>query len=326
MFGSGKIQMLQSQLRDANDRLDRVAREKSDLEQQLSAAAVKFSDLEQKFTAANEKISELESKLADFDLEKLKEEARTSQAEFEGLKDLYSRKVKEFDDTLEEKEQAFAREAAVSRHNLENEIHDNREANQAYVSGAVRRFSESYNFYLNQIRLLMDALGEVAARTGESLFSGIDENKDPMLTIGQEISARLTAETDDLRSEEKGLVLIANAEDIDNQLTPAVDSFASEAEEEDTPYSTEYLEETEAPVEEPSGYSEVVEEAVENTPDPVVMPEVEAADAPAELSEEEKAFDHVAISEEEAFEPADLAEDTAAEQPSGEEDSEPFIG
>ena len=212
MFGRGKIQMLQSQLNDANDKLDRLTREKTDLEQKLASAA--------------SRISELESRLADSELEQLKEEVRTSQAEYEGLKDLYTRKFKEFNDTREEKEQEFAREAAVERHNLEKEIHGSRQSNQDYMSGAVKHFTESYNYYLNQIKLLMDALGDVAAHTGETLFA--EPREDLKVSMGQEMAAKLQTATASLRSEESGLVLIASAKDAENQSKPEIEGFASE--------------------------------------------------------------------------------------------------
>ncbi|MBQ8306516.1 MAG: hypothetical protein IJX90_09920 [Blautia sp.] len=206
MFGSGKIQMLQSQISDLNDRLDRVTREKNDLEQKL--------------TAANRKVSELESQLTDMDLEQLKEEARTKQAEFEGLKDMYSQKIQDFNDTKEEQEQEFAKEAAVKRHNLENEIHDNRQANQEFVSNTVKNFTESYNYYLNQIKLLMDALGDVASRTGEALFSA--DHKDLKVQIGQEMMNKIKTDTDSLRNDSDGLVLIGSAEEIEKQIEAEV--------------------------------------------------------------------------------------------------------
>ena len=290
MFGSGKIQMLQSQLRDAEDRLDKVTREKDSLAQQLSAA--------------NAKIAQLESQLEDFDLEQLKEQAKASHAEYEGLKELYARKVKEFDDTKEEKEQAFARESALSRHNLENEIRDNREANRAYVSGTVRQFSESYNYYLNQIKLMMDALGDVAARTGEKLFSGIDESQNLMLSIGQEMSEKLNAETDGLRDEEKGLVLIANAEAVDSQLPQEVEVIPAEEEELAGEESSE-------PVGEAAEAEEVIEEAAADADGEAAETVEEAVDL-AEAAEE-AAADAAECACEEADELAEAADAAAAD-------------
>ena len=200
MFGSKKIEMLQSQIRDLTDRLDQVTREKDEVQRKLSDSLSKVSGLESKVT-------DLETELADRDLEQLKEDARTTQAEFEGLKSMYSQKVQEFNASVEEKEQEFAKEAAVAKHNLQNEIRDSRQANQDFVAGTVKNFSESFNYYLNQIKLLMETLGDVASRTGESLFAGA--NDDLKGSIGQEIVEKLKAKTDDLRNgDEGGLVLI----------------------------------------------------------------------------------------------------------------------
>ena len=162
MFGKKQIQELQTQLQNTQDQLNQTTQEKDSLKQQLEAA--------------NARIEALEAQLNDFDLEQAKEDARTAQAEYEGLRDLYKQKNQEFDDTREEKEQTFARDQAIQRHNLENEIRDNRQANQDYVASSVRTFGETYNHYLNQIKLLMDALSNVAAQTGETLFSA--ENGD----------------------------------------------------------------------------------------------------------------------------------------------------
>ena len=48
MFGSGKIQMLQSQINDLNSRLDQAAREKTEIEKKLEAANSAKSEIEQK--------------------------------------------------------------------------------------------------------------------------------------------------------------------------------------------------------------------------------------------------------------------------------------
>jgi chromosome segregation ATPase len=158
MFGSKKIQELEARVQELTESLSRRESENADLTQQLDSA--------------KSRIAEMEAQLNDFDLEQAKEAAKASRAEFEGLKDLYSRKNREFDEFKEEEEQRFARDQALQRHNLENEIRDNRQANQEYVANTVKTFGESYNYYLNQIKVLMDALGNVATRTGAALFSG----------------------------------------------------------------------------------------------------------------------------------------------------------
>ena len=185
MFGSGKIKELESQLALLQSKLDTSTQENGRLTQELESA--------------RGRISELEAQLNDFDLARLKEEARASRAEYEGLKELYTRKNQEFDDNVEEEEQNFAREAALQRFNLENEIRDNRQANQDYVTSTVKSFGESYNYYLNQIKLLMDTLSAVATQTGEKLFSG--DNGDLKARIGHQIQERLTSGADSLKSD-----------------------------------------------------------------------------------------------------------------------------
>ena len=284
MFGSGKIQMLQSQISDLNDRLDRMTREKNDLEQKL--------------TAANRKVSELESQLADRDLEQLKEEARTKQAEFEGLKDMYAQKIQDFNDSKEEKEQEFAKEAAVRRHNLENEINDHREASQEFVSSTVRNFAESYNYYLNQIKLLMDALGDVASRTGEALFSA--DHKDLKVQIGQEMMNKIKTDTDNLRSDSDGLVLIGSTEEIEKQLEEEV-------------LAEECGEDAEECCEEAEAAEEAVEEAVEEAEEAAAEAVEEAEEAVTEAAEEavEAAEEAAEAADEAVTEAVEAAKDTA---------------
>ena len=210
MRASQKIQMLESRIRELDDRLGQVTREK---EQAIS----EITGLKQQLTDFREKVSELEAQLADRDLEQLKEEVRTKRAEYEGLKELYYRKIQEFEQSKEAKEQEFAKEEAISRYNLENEIRDNRQANQEYVAGTVKNFSDSFNYYLNQIKLLMDALGDVASQTGETLF--LSGSEDLKAKIGQEMADKLRNETDDLRDGD-GLVLIASSGEENAEETP----------------------------------------------------------------------------------------------------------
>ena len=196
MFGSKKIQELEAQVSELQSKLSQETAQKNDLAQQLESA--------------RQQIAEMESQLHDFDLEQAKESARASRAEYEGLKDLYTRKNREFEDAREDAEQSFAREEALKRHNLENEIRDNRQANQDYVTSTVKSFGESYNYYLNQIKLLMDALGDVATRTGEALFAG--ENADLKSRFGSQMRDTLKSGTDGLKGDTGDLILIGSAE------------------------------------------------------------------------------------------------------------------
>ena len=225
MFGSKKIQELEAQVSELQSKLSQETSQKNDLAQQLESA--------------RQQIAEMESQLHDFDLEQAKEAAKASRAEFEGLKDLYTRKNREFDDAREEAEQSFAREEALKRHNLENEIRDNRQANQDYVTSTVKSFGESYNYYLNQIKTLMDALGNVAAKTGEALFSG--DNGDLKTRFGSQMRDMLKSGAEALRGDGGDRLFIGGTEDepveepaeepIEEPVEEAAEAFAEEAEE-----------------------------------------------------------------------------------------------
>ena len=191
MFGSKKIEELEARVRELTESLSKQQAENADLTQQLDSAKSRIADME--------------AQLMDFDLAQAKEEARASRAEFEGLKDLYSRKNREFDEYKEEEEQRFARDQALQRHNLENEIRDNRQANQEYVANTVKTFGESYNYYLNQIKVLMDALGNAATRTGAALFSG--ESADLRSSFGNQMRDLLKSGVEAFGEESDDLVV-----------------------------------------------------------------------------------------------------------------------
>lgn len=196
MFGSKKLQEATAQMDALRRELEREKKARTDAERELSSVRGQISDLEKQ--------------LADSDLDTLKEKARETIAEYEGLKDLYNRKISEFEEGREEKEQAFAREAALQRHSLENEIHDNRVANQEFVAKTVKTFSESYNYYLNQIKTLMDALGNVAARTGNALFDA--ENADLKEHFGLQMVEELKNGLDGMQNDAGDRILIGAAE------------------------------------------------------------------------------------------------------------------
>ena len=206
MFGSKKIQELEARVQELTESLSKRESENADLTQQLDSA--------------KSRIAEMEAQLNDFDLEQAKEAAKASRAEFEGLKDLYTRKNREFDEFKEEEEQRFARDQALQRHNLENEIRDNRQANQEYVANTVKTFGESYNYYLNQIKVLMDALGNVATRTGAALFSG--ENADLRNSFGHQMRDLLKSGVDAFGDE--GEDLVVEAEDVPEVVDESADA------------------------------------------------------------------------------------------------------
>ena len=203
MFGSKKIQELEARVAELTESLSKQQAENASLTQQLDSA--------------RSRIAGMEAQLNDFDLERAKEDARASQAEYEGLKELYTRKTREFDEFKEGEEQRFARDQALQRHNLENEIRDNRQANQEYVANTVKTFGESYNYYLNQIKVLMDALGNVATRTGAALFQG--ENADLRSSFGHQMRDLLKSGVEAF--DEDGEKLVVEAEDAGETANPA---------------------------------------------------------------------------------------------------------
>ena len=257
MFGSGKKQELENQVKNLKERLDREQQEKAELQQQLKAAQEKAAGLEQK-------MAELEESMRDVDYEQLKEQARTTVAEYEGLKQLYTGKVQAFESAKEEEEQQFARESARKRYDLDNEIRDNRQANQDYVAQTVQTFSESYNYYLDQIRVLMDALKDVAASTGSTLFA--QPNGDLKASFGRQMVEKLKSGADALRSDTGDRMLIGSAEEPVEEAAEAVAEEAEAAEEavealdETVDEAAETVEET---AEEVAEVAEAAEEAVE---------------------------------------------------------------
>ena len=182
----------------------------TELRGELAQEKAARDQLTRELESARAKVAELEQRWENSDFEQLKRETRAREAEYEGLKELYHRKNEEFDSQREEREQAFAREAAAERFSLEEEIHDNRQANMEYVTRTVKTFGESYNYYLNQIRALMDALGAVATRTGAALFSG--DNEDLKTKFGLQMVEELKAATGDMDTGNGDLMLIGSAE------------------------------------------------------------------------------------------------------------------
>lgn len=197
MTKKAMIQELESKVRAAEKALESAQKEKDELNSRLKAAT--------------EKITELQAKLEDADLNALKEKAKKSEVEFEGLKELYAGKIKEFDDSRESREEDFARESAIKRHDLSEEIRINREENQERVSSTVKVFAGSYLYYMDQIRMMMDALSQAAAETGKTLFEGgADDVKE---RFGASIAEHLRNDVDALEQSNGDRVLIGAAEE-----------------------------------------------------------------------------------------------------------------
>ena len=178
--------------------------------EKIRALEEELASLKGKMNTAEKEKKELEKKVAESELTELQEKARQTIVEYEGLKELYQQKNREIDATRESTEEGFAREAATKRHDLAEEIEQNREDNRQMVSETVRTFAGSYRDYLDQIRALMDALSEAAKETGENLFKG--ETQDIRGSFGTRIVERLRDDADSLRQNTGDKLLIGAEE------------------------------------------------------------------------------------------------------------------
>ena len=189
------------------ERLEVAESKSSELEESLAAASSNNEDLEQKLGAAYQNISELEAKLCDTDFEALKEQERVTLVELEGLRDLYTKKIQDFDNSIEERQEAIEKENSIQRYNLEKEIEEDRQANQEYVSNTVKEFGESFNYYLDQVKVLMNALSHVATKTGENLFK--EKEKKLKTILGEAVAEEISGEALD----PDGVVLIKGSKE-----------------------------------------------------------------------------------------------------------------
>ena len=290
MFGSGKIRELEAQLSSMRNKLDSAEKEKQDALQQL--------------TNAKGRIQELEQQLAESEGTELKNQARKTIVEYEGLKELYVQKNREIDETRESVEESFAREAATKRNDLEEEIRTNREDNQTLVKETVKTFAGSYQYYLDQIRVLMDALSQAAKETGDSLFAGDQPNIKEV--FGARIREHLQNDTDVLR-QNAGDILLIGAEEAKEAVAEAEEAAEeiAEAAEEAIPEAVEEIAEA-AEEAIPEAAEEIAEAAEEAIP--------EAAEEIAEAAEEviPEAVEGISETAEEAAETVtDEAEDIA---------------
>ena len=260
MFGKGKIKELENQLTAMKQKLESAVREKTDLDAQLKSA--------------KDKITELEQKLVDTDLNDLKEKARKTIVEYEGLKDLYQKKNQELDASREGIEEGFAREAAMKRSDLADEIQSQREDNQTMVSETVKTFAGSYQYYLDQVRTLMDALSQAAKETGESLFSGDTQNIKER--FGAKVLEHLRLDRDSLQQDTGDLLLIGKEE------APAAEEAAEEAAEAVSECAEECMEEAAEVVDDAATAAEEVIETVDCAAEEAGEAATEAAECAAE--------------------------------------------
>ncbi len=206
-----------------NENLQALEAQVSELQGKLDACAQENEKLTQALEAARARIAALEALPEDGLLKCLRDEAEVSKAEYEALKELYARKAQELTSAMEEKEQKFAREVARQRAKLEIELRDSRQASQDYVTDSVKTFSDSYNYYLNQVKLLMDTLSGVATQTGEDLFSG--ENDDLKTRIGHQIRQQLATDADAMKNDGDLLLFsgVKEEEEANEEAAPETD-------------------------------------------------------------------------------------------------------
>lgn len=348
MFGSGKAKELQTQLTALRSKLENANKEKSDIAQQLKSALERITGLESKLTETEDaaakakadfteqleqklaegreaaeriradftqkleeaqgKIASLEKQLEESEGAALKKKAQDTIVEYEGLKELYTQKTKEIEANRETVEEGFAREAAVKRRDLEDEIRTNREDNQNMVAETVKTFAGSYSYYLNQIRALMDAMSQAAKETGESLFTG--EGGDIKERFGERILEHLHNDSDALKEGTGDILLIGQKEP--EHKAEEIDEGAEEASEEACEAAEEAVEETcEAPEEVQEETCEAAEESCETFQEAAEEAQEETAAAENEAAEEAcEATEETTAAVEEAFK---LAEEAAEE-------------
>ena len=212
-----------------------------ELREQLSAEQKARRDLEQQLKSARETIAGLEKEKAENDRENLREKSRETIAEYEELKNLYNGKVQEFEASRNEKEEALARDVALKRFHLEEEVQEARKENQERITAAVKGVGESYNYYLEQIRILLNALGNVASTAGKTMF--VEPADDLKVQFDRMLAEELKSGKDALRGKSGNLIVIGSAEEAEKEAEqekqeeacPAPEGCAETAPEEGTP-------------------------------------------------------------------------------------------
>ncbi len=204
------IEELEGKIRSMEGDMQGIQREKKDLEAKLKTIQKEKTDLEALLNSANGTISELEERLKNTDFDELKEQAKKSAVEFEGLKELYNEKIKEFEESKESKEEEFAKEAAIKRNDLEEEIQGKRSENQDRLTNTVMTFTGSYMYYMDQIRMLMEALNQAATETGKTLFA--NDVEDLKECFGARIAEHLRNDVSELKQGDGDRLLIGPAD------------------------------------------------------------------------------------------------------------------
>ncbi|MBQ9210753.1 MAG: hypothetical protein IJ153_03555 [Clostridia bacterium] len=222
MFGKEKIKALEDQLSSARKKMEDTLKDKTTLTEELSSTR-------EELQAARERIKSLEEQIAQSESAELKEQARQTIVEYEGLKELYQQKNQEIDATREDIEEGFAREAATKRQDLADEIAQKEEDNRQMIAETVSTFAGSYRYYLDQIRVLMDALSQAAQETGDTLFKAEQQNIQE--SFGVRIVERLRSDADTLRKSD-GDKLLIGAEEAKATIEEAVEDALQDVVEE----------------------------------------------------------------------------------------------
>ena len=271
MFNS-KQREFEMRMEHLKESMDKLGEEKKGVEKDLEKAKAR--------------ISELEEKLAQTEVESLRKEARETLAEAQGLKELYLRKNEDFDSNMQAESENYAKEEVRARRKFNEELAQQKKDTEEYVGDTVETFSETYNYYLNQIKVLMDALGQVATKTGKHLFSG--EEVDLKTEFGRRMMRALKQEAETLPQEGGNRVLFGAPEE--------------EEEKKEEPKAEEVkAEEAEAPVEEakeePEAEAAEVVEAAEAVEAAASAGAVEAAAEEAAKAVEETVKAEVPVEE-----------------------------
>ena len=213
MFNS-KQREFEMRMEHLKESMDKLGEEKKGVEKNLEKAKAR--------------ISELEEKLAQTEVESLRKEARETLAEAQGLKELYLRKNEDFDSNMQAESENYAKEEVRARRKFNEELAQQKKDTEEYVGDTVETFSETYNYYLNQIKVLMDALGQVATKTGKHLFSG--EEVDLKTEFGRRMMRALKQEAETLPQEGGNRVLFgAPEEEEEKKEEPKAEEVKAEA-------------------------------------------------------------------------------------------------
>ncbi len=98
----------------------------------------------------------------------------------------------ELEAELDQKRAELEEELDRKRAELEKELDQQREEAERAIQKKTRAFSDNYNYYLSQLKLVMDMLTRSATRVGERFI--VDENADPTTLFRSEMSSGLNPE------------------------------------------------------------------------------------------------------------------------------------